>query len=225
MSISSGGVLGLRLDPLTAGLMQADNPPAKAAAVPGFSEVLSRAKAPPQAAPPSPPPLSLHTPTRPQAKAAPAAEPEDTDGETDAAPASPQGGSFWSSDGPTFSDVLDILNPLQHIPVVSSIYRAITGDTESQGSSVVGGALFGGIAGLLASFLDSAVKDATGQDIGQHALAMFDSPANAAVASRAVEAGEDEAPPAAVAQAVHHYTLAQLRSAEPGAPTPTDVVA
>ncbi|MGB6086494.1 MAG: hypothetical protein WBF74_07845, partial [Parvibaculum sp.] len=27
-----------------------------------------------------------------------------------------------------FSDFLDVINPLQHIPIVSSIYRELTGD-------------------------------------------------------------------------------------------------
>jgi hypothetical protein len=43
-------------------------------------------------------------------------------------------GQFWSTDeGPTFAEFLDIINPLQHIPVVSTIYRAITGDQISPG--------------------------------------------------------------------------------------------
>ena len=33
-------------------------------------------------------------------------------------------GQFWSTEeGPTFGEFLDIINPLQHIPVVSTIYR------------------------------------------------------------------------------------------------------
>ena len=35
----------------------------------------------------------------------------------------------FGPDGFTFLDMLDIINPLQHIPVVSTLYRAITGDT------------------------------------------------------------------------------------------------
>jgi len=31
-------------------------------------------------------------------------------------------------DGPTFADVLDIINPLHHIPLIGGIYRAISGD-------------------------------------------------------------------------------------------------
>ena len=34
----------------------------------------------------------------------------------------------------SFSDVLDIVNPLQHMPVVSTVYRMITGDHISMGA-------------------------------------------------------------------------------------------
>ncbi len=36
--------------------------------------------------------------------------------------------SLWDSDGFSFGDIVDIINPLQHIPVVSTIYREMTGD-------------------------------------------------------------------------------------------------
>ena len=35
---------------------------------------------------------------------------------------------LFGNDGFTFSDLMDIINPLQHIPVVSSIYRSLSGD-------------------------------------------------------------------------------------------------
>ena len=41
--------------------------------------------------------------------------------------------SFW--------DVLDIINPLQHIPLLSIVYREITGDTLHPTARVLGGAL------------------------------------------------------------------------------------
>lgn len=90
-----------------------------------------------------------------------------------------EGGDFWGEDGFTFGDILDILNPLQHIPVVSTIYRAITGDEVSTGarvfgSTLLGGALFGSIAGLFGTVIDSFIKETTGKEIGEHALAMFD---------------------------------------------------
>ena len=48
------------------------------------------------------------------------------------------------------SDFIDILNPLQHIPVLGNIYRAATGDTISATGHVLGGMLFGGPIGFLA---------------------------------------------------------------------------
>ena len=84
-------------------------------------------------------------------------------------------GSFWSEEAPTFSDFLDIINPLQHIPIISNIYQALTGDTASTGSKIAGGALFGGPIGFIASIVDSIVQQESGKDMGGNMLAMFDS--------------------------------------------------
>ena len=78
-------------------------------------------------------------------------------------------GQFWSSDeGPTFAEFLDIINPLQHIPVVSTIYRAITGDQISPGPRFLGGALFGGPAGAIGAGIASLFEEASGGDLGEH---------------------------------------------------------
>ncbi|HCZ12942.1 MAG TPA: hypothetical protein DHV16_12065, partial [Nitrospiraceae bacterium] len=53
--------------------------------------------------------------------------------------------------GVSFGDILDIVNPLQHIPVVSTVYRSETGDKISPGSRIIGGAIFGQLFGLIAS--------------------------------------------------------------------------
>ena len=37
--------------------------------------------------------------------------------------------TLFGEDGFTFADFLDIINPLQHIPVLSTLYRHLTGDT------------------------------------------------------------------------------------------------
>ena len=44
----------------------------------------------------------------------------------------------FGQDGMTFLDFLDIINPLQHIPLVSTIYRKITGDTIDPASRIAG---------------------------------------------------------------------------------------
>ena len=82
--------------------------------------------------------------------------------------------SLWGSDGLTFGDIFDIINPLQHIPIVSTIYRAITGDDIAAAPKVAGGALFGGVIGLVVSIIDTAIEQITGQDAGEHILALLD---------------------------------------------------
>lgn len=58
----------------------------------------------------------------------------------------------------TFADVMDMVNPLQHIPVVSNLYQSATGDSIGSAAKVVGGALFGGPLGVLFG-LGSALFD------------------------------------------------------------------
>ncbi len=81
--------------------------------------------------------------------------------------------SLWGEDGFTFGDLLDIVNPLQHIPGISQLYRELTGDEIAYGPRVMGGALFGGVIGLIASLVNVIVDDETGKDIGEHAVAML----------------------------------------------------
>jgi hypothetical protein len=73
--------------------------------------------------------------------------------------------SFW--------DLLDIVNPLQHIPVVGSVYRAITGDEIAAPARIAGGMLYGGVVGLVASVTSLAVERESGRDPGGHLLAML----------------------------------------------------
>ena len=80
---------------------------------------------------------------------------------------------LFGKDGFTFFDFLDIINPLQHIPVISTIYRSITGDQIDPGSRIAGATLFGGpLGGALAS-MDVAIKHKTGLDIVEHSVTFF----------------------------------------------------
>ena len=79
----------------------------------------------------------------------------------------------FGADGHTFGDVLDLINPLQHIPVVSTIYRAITGDELSPAARIAGGPLFGGPIGLAVAVANTAVQAFSGQDIGGNVFAAF----------------------------------------------------
>jgi len=74
----------------------------------------------------------------------------------------------------SFGDFLDMINPLQHLPIVSTIYRKLTGDEQSATANVMGGLLYGGPIGLIAAVVSQQVKDTTGDEPLGHAYAMLD---------------------------------------------------
>jgi hypothetical protein len=80
---------------------------------------------------------------------------------------------LFGDDGIDMYDVLDVVNPLQHIPVVNTIYREMTGDEIGYGARVAGGTLFGGVIGLAGVAVTAAVDAVSGRDVGEHAVAMF----------------------------------------------------
>ncbi|MBT3237579.1 MAG: hypothetical protein HOK06_02700 [Rhodospirillaceae bacterium] len=79
----------------------------------------------------------------------------------------------FGADGFTFLDFLDIINPLQHIPVVGSLYRDMTGDEIDPASRVIGSTLFGGPVGTVASLVNVSLEQSTGKDMGDHVLAFL----------------------------------------------------
>lgn len=87
--------------------------------------------------------------------------------EADAA-AEEEGGGFIGF----IKGVLDVINPLQHLPVISAIYRHITGDEISPVARIAGGALYGGPVGLVMGTVNAAVESNTGKDVGQTVMAM-----------------------------------------------------
>lgn len=92
-----------------------------------------------------------------------------------------------------FHEFLSELNPLQYIPVVGTIYRAITGDTIPEtariaGSLVVSG-LTGGPVGVALNIGMTALEKITGVDperIEQHLLASFSHPAHPPVLAASI---------------------------------------
>ncbi|SMF09254.1 hypothetical protein SAMN06265365_10299 [Tistlia consotensis] len=113
----------------------------------------------------------------------------------------------------TFGEFLDAINPLQHIPIVGSIYRAITGDTMDSTASVVGSMIYGGPVGMVAGLVDAVVQQASGHDIGGLALAMVSgediTAPVAATASAATAAAEQAASAAATGADAAVATAAQ----------------
>jgi hypothetical protein len=71
-----------------------------------------------------------------------------------------------------FFDLIDMINPLQHIPIVGTLYRAVTGDTIRPVSQIIGGAAFGGVLGAASGIANAIVKEETGADIGENIMAL-----------------------------------------------------
>lgn len=115
----------------------------------------------------------------------------------DPAPAAPEapadgGAPAAAEDGSEpefgFADLLDIINPLQHLPIVSTVYRALTGDEIKAPARILGGALFGGPFGFIASMVNTVAEEVSGRDLGETALAALfgdDAPGDTAVAEAA----------------------------------------
>ena len=73
----------------------------------------------------------------------------------------------------TFGDIVDVINPLQHLPVVSTAYRAFTGDEINSTARIMGGALYGGPAGAAFGIANAVMNDTTGKDIGGTVMAFM----------------------------------------------------
>lgn len=70
--------------------------------------------------------------------------------------------SLFGKDGLNFRDIIDLINPLQHIPIVGRIYRAITNDDIAPAIRVAGGSLFGGPMGAAFAAAGLAIDKAGG---------------------------------------------------------------
>lgn len=142
-------------------------------------------------------------------------------------------------DSPSFKDILDTINPLQHLPIISTVYRELTGDQPGSVARVVGGALYGGPIGLAYEMVNSAIDNQTGKDVGGHTWAMLmddttdqsvqmasaDVPKQDAVGTAAAAVSSAAAPvsaaattPVAAAPAAPAADTMQLIAQEPAAP-------
>ena len=95
----------------------------------------------------------------------------------------------------SFFDFLDVINPLQHIPVVNEIYREYTGDEISPQAQVMGGTLYGGPIGLVASAATMLFEQVTGDSPGGTMMAALglksdESEPGSVVASRSSDVSE-----------------------------------
>ncbi|QCO06591.1 hypothetical protein [Azospirillum argentinense] len=134
-----------------------------------------------------------------------------------------------------FGDLLDAVNPLQHLPGVSQVYRHATGDEIGLPARLAGGFLFGGPIGLLGSAAMAAFEAVTGDDPLGHLVALAeggsdetkapakDAPSNAPplpfLASPGQEPPADHRPsPAVLAEALARKTPSTDAAADVSAP-------
>lgn len=65
----------------------------------------------------------------------------------------------------SFGEILDIVNPLHHLPIVGSVYRSLTNDTISPVARITGGAIYGGPIGGVVSIATAAIEEHSGHDV------------------------------------------------------------
>ncbi len=94
----------------------------------------------------------------------------------------------WGEDGFGFDDFLDIINPLQHIPFVSTLYREWTGDTIQPAAQILGGGILGGIPGIFSSGMQVVMAQEAGISADNALSLKEDAPKEAAkIASNTLE--------------------------------------
>lgn len=117
----------------------------------------------------------------------------------------------WGDDGFGFDDFVDIINPLQHLPFLSTLYREVTGDEISPAARMAGSSLYGGPVGLIAGLSNVFAEAEGGDDIGSTIIASLTGRAGAAA-----EAGS--LPSAATTIAETHKNAAVHPTATSGVP-------
>lgn len=129
-----------------------------------------------------------------------------------------------AEDGFSFLDVLDVINPLQHIPVISTLYREATGDKLNPVARVAGGALFGGVIGAASAVVNVIVEEASGKDIGGHVYALLNDDGKPPEAEFQTAADAPFEPPAPGSLSVARVTREDLAppTARVAAETPAD---
>jgi hypothetical protein len=106
----------------------------------------------------------------------------------------------------SFGDFLDMLNPLEHIPIISSVYREITGDKIDPVARVAGDILYGGALGMVSAMAsgigavaDSVMETKTGKDVtGTMVATLFDTDETSGT-NQSIQLASAEVPAAAIA--------------------------
>lgn len=72
-----------------------------------------------------------------------------------------------------FQHILDVINPLQHLPIIGTIYRAATGERLDAVEKIAGDALYGGLWGAVTAVADVAFEAITGKSVEDTVMAWF----------------------------------------------------
>lgn len=127
-------------------------------------------------------------------------------------------GNSWGGDGFGVDDFIDLINPLQHIPVVGSVYRALTGDEIAAEARVIGGGLFGGVLGVAAAGVNAMVEQETGKTVAGNVMALVAGEAGPSGTQAAEMAAATSRPGAEAASAQLAMQTPKAPAAAPMAP-------
>lgn len=72
-----------------------------------------------------------------------------------------------------FQHILDVINPLQHLPIIGTIYRAATGERLDPVEKIAGDAIYGGLWGAVTAVADVAFEAITGKSVEDTVMAWF----------------------------------------------------
>ncbi len=135
---------------------------------------------------------------------------------TTASDAKSGGATLWSNGSFGFKDLLDIVNPLQHLPVIGSVYRYLTGDEPSGGARIIGDAIFGGPIGFGTGVVSAMLTDSKGHDLGERALAaVFGPPSSDGPIVGTPTIANNNVPPAAAPLQTARAAVAAVPQAAP----------
>lgn len=98
--------------------------------------------------------------------------------------------AFFGADGAGFRDLLDAVNPLNQLPVISGMMQAAIGREVSTASRLLGGVLFGGPIGFIASLAGVIFEDAVGSSPVAAVYAALTNDAPLQVAAAALPASQ-----------------------------------
>ena len=128
--------------------------------------------------------MSVYSPEYHAMVFSPSAVPQ-TAGATSAgvsAAATASGATSGTQDEGFLHHLWDIVNPLQHLPVVGTIYRSVTGEHIGAVEQIAGDTLYGGLWGAVSSVAEVAFEGITGKSPEDTVMAWLKGDSNTQVA-------------------------------------------